>query len=247
MTIYDIIFIVGGRMKSRMEKYYKDEDKLQRTTRNDALYEELYRERQVPRSNVTVIDNINEIDITKIKAMVSGRENYRKVRKYENLVSPIDIKKEDIVEYEFDEIDDNNYDINKILENKRSNRVNRDEEKVRKITNTQYDILKSLTVQKNEEEEMSTDFMTQEKNLKDLMNTIVNGNKIENTDLFANLKEEPSEKENEETFYTSSTKFDDDDFGNDAEKKENNSNVFIIIAVLAVLIAIGVFVYIKFF
>ena len=118
---------------------------------------------------------------------------------------------------------------------------------VRKITNTQYDILKSLTVQKNEEEEMSTDFMTQEKNLKDLMNTIVNGNKIENTDLFANLKEEPSEKENEETFYTSSTKFDDDDFGNDAEKKENNSNVFIIIAVLAVLIAIGVFVYIKFF
>ena len=50
-------------MKSRMEKYYKDEDVMQRTSKNDSLYEELYKEKQIPRSNITVIDNVNESEI----------------------------------------------------------------------------------------------------------------------------------------------------------------------------------------
>ena len=60
-----------------MDKYYKNEEVLQRTAKNDTLYDELYREKQVPRSNVSVIDNVNEIDISKIKTMVDSRENYR--------------------------------------------------------------------------------------------------------------------------------------------------------------------------
>ena len=65
-----------------MDKYYKDEDVMQRTSKNDSLYEELYKQKQVPRSNITVIDNVNEIDITKIKSMVDSRENYKRVRDY---------------------------------------------------------------------------------------------------------------------------------------------------------------------
>ena len=30
-------------MRSRMDRYYKDEEMLQRTSRNDLLYEELYK------------------------------------------------------------------------------------------------------------------------------------------------------------------------------------------------------------
>ena len=73
-------------MRSRMDRYYKDEEMLQRTSRNDLLYEELYKEKQEPTSNITVLDNINEIDISKIKEIVNDRENYRKLRNYEDLV-----------------------------------------------------------------------------------------------------------------------------------------------------------------
>ena len=66
--------MVGDYMRSRMDRYYKDEEMLQRTSRNDLLYEELYKEKQEPTSNITVLDNINEIDISKIKEIVSDRE-----------------------------------------------------------------------------------------------------------------------------------------------------------------------------
>ena len=91
-------------MRSRMDRYIESDEVLERTSKNDALYEELYKEKQTPRSNVTVLDNINEIDISKIKDIVNSREEYRKTRKYENLVSPIDIDsyKKKNIEYQFD-------------------------------------------------------------------------------------------------------------------------------------------------
>ena len=68
-------------MRSRMDRYIESNEVLERTSKNDALYEELYKEKQTPRSNVTVLDNINEIDISKIKDIVNSREEYRKTRK----------------------------------------------------------------------------------------------------------------------------------------------------------------------
>ncbi len=104
-------------MRTRMDKYHNNEELLERTSKNDSLYEQLYREKQTLSSNVTVLDNIDEIDISKIKAMVNNRETRRKERKYENLVNPIDIDsyKRNNINYDFDEIDDKNYDINKII------------------------------------------------------------------------------------------------------------------------------------
>ena len=111
-------------MRTRMDKYHNNEELLERTSKNDSLYEQLYREKQTLSSNVTVLDNIDEIDISKIKAMVNNRETRRKERKYENLVNPIDIDsyKRNNINYDFDEIDDKNYDINQILEKKRRGR-----------------------------------------------------------------------------------------------------------------------------
>lgn len=229
-------------MKSRMDKYYKDEELMQRTSKNDSLYDELYREKRMPKSNVTVIDNINEIDITKIKTMVDSRENYKRVKDYGNIVNPLDNYKDSEIDYNFDEIDYSNYDINEILKNKRSDKVyESDPTKVRSITNKEYDILSSLEIKK--EEELSDDLLNHEKQLKDLFNTVSRTAITEATDLFSNLKEDV---EKEETFYTSTSKFDNDDFAEEINSK-NGSKWFIIIGVIAVLIAISVIVYIKFF
>lgn len=231
-------------MKSRMDKYYRDEELMQRTSKNDSLYDELYRER-MPKSNVTVIDNINEIDITKIKSMVDSRENYKRVRDYESLIKPIENYKNSEIDYNFDEIDYSNYDINEIIKNKRSNKsYETDPNKVRRITNEEYKILSSL---EQKEEELSDDMINHEKQLKDLYNTVSRTAINESTDLFSNLKEDVKE---EETFYTSTSKFESDDFKEDIKddiKDNNGSKVFIVIAVITLLIAIGVIIYIKFF
>ena len=142
-------------MRTRMDKYHNNEELLERTSKNDSLYEQLYREKQTLSSNVTVLDNIDEIDISKIKAMVNNRETRRKERKYENLVNPIDIDsyKRNNINYDFDEIDDKNYDINQILEKKRSGRNYEESPRVRKISDTNYNILKSLDFEAKEDEE----------------------------------------------------------------------------------------------
>lgn len=231
-------------MKSRMDKYYKDEELMQRTSKNDSLYDELYKEKQRPRSNVTVIDNINEIDITKIKSMVDSRETYKRVRDYENIVNGVDTYRNREIDYQFDEIDYSNYDINEILKNKRSDKVyESDPSKVRRISNSDYDIMSSLEVK--EEVKLSDDLLNHEKQLKELFNTVSRTAVTEATDLFSNLKEDV-EKEKEETFYTSTSKFDSNDFGEDIDEK-SCSKIFIIIGVLAILIAIGVVIYLKFF
>lgn len=234
-------------MRSRMDRYIESDEVLERTSKNDALYEELYKEKQTPRSNVTVLDNINEIDISKIKDIVNSREEYRKTRKYENLVSPIDIDsyKKKNIEYQFDEIDNNDYDINQILLKKRSDRVyNKEEPKIRKISETQYDILKSLDIHKDD---IKSDYMTQENNLKDLLNTIVKSKTVnESTDLFANLKEESKEEEIDKSFYTNADTFSDLDFDIE-ESKSSGSKILIIIVLSALIIAIGIFIWFKFF
>ena len=229
-------------MKSRMDKYYKDEDVMQRTSKNDSLYEALYKEKQVPRSNVTVIDNVNEIDINKIRTMVDSREKYKRVRDYEKLVNGVSDYKTSEIKYDFDEVDNSNYDINEIIKNKRSNR-SYDSNKVRRLNNIEYDIMD------RSEEEVSDDMMNHEQQLIDLFNTVSRTAVREETDLFSNLKEDTAVIENteeEKEFYTNTTQFSSDDFGDDL-KENDNGKIFVIIGVIAVLIAIGVVIYLKFF
>lgn len=229
-------------MRSRMDKYYKDEDVMQRTSKNDSLYEALYREKQMPRSNVTVIDNVNEIDISKIKTIVDGRESYKRVRKYEKLTGQNDIYKNESISYEFDEIDDDNYDINEILKNKRSSRIyNSDPSKVRRITSREYDIISSFENRNYENDEL----IDSEKQFKELLNT-----RTQATDLFSNLKEDANKVEeknddDDDVFCTSTSKIENSDFDFEIEEK-NNSLIFIIIGVVAVVIALAVVFYIKF-
>lgn len=225
-------------MKSRMDKYYSENELMQRTSKNDSLYDELYREKQTLSDNMVVLNDADEIDINKIKSMIDSRENYKRAKRFENVVSPTNNNKDEKIDYKFDEIDDSNYDINEIIEKKRS--TNEEENRVRKL-DTKYE---------STMEELSEEFLTHEQQLRDLFDTVTQTN-LAKTDLFSNLREDDSEKTKDETkeeeFYTNTSKLEKEDFDDEFLEKSSNAKVFIIITIILMIIAIGVILYLKVF
>ena len=225
-------------MKSRMDKYYSENELMQRTSKNDSLYDELYREKQTLSDNMVVLNDADEIDINKIKSMIDSRENYKRAKRFENVVSPTTNNKDEKIDYKFDEIDDSNYDINEIIEKKRS--TNEEENRVRKL-DTKYE---------STMEELSEEFLTHEQQLRDLFDTVTQTN-LAKTDLFSNLREDDSEKTKDETkeeeFYTNTSKLEKEDFDDEFLEKSSNAKVFIIITIILMIIAIGVILYLKVF
>lgn len=225
-------------MKSRMDKYYSENELMQRTSKNDSLYDELYREKQTLSDNMVVLNDADEIDINKIKSMIDSRENYKRAKKFEDVVSPTNNNKDEKIDYKFDEIDDSNYDINEIIEKKRS--TNEEENRVRKL-DTKYE---------STMEELSEEFLTHEQQLRDLFDTVTQTN-LAKTDLFSNLREDDSEKTKDETkeeeFYTNTSKLEKEDFDDEFVEKSSNAKVFIIITIILMIIAIGVILYLKVF
>lgn len=225
-------------MKSRMDKYYSENELMQRTSKNDGLYDELYREKQTLSDNMVVLNDADEIDINKIKSMIDSRENYKRAKRFENVVSPTNNNKDEKIDYKFDEIDDSNYDINEIIEKKRS--TNEEENRVRKL-DTKYE---------STMEELSEEFLTHEQQLRDLFDTVTQTN-LAKTDLFSNLREDDSEKTKDETkeeeFYTNTSKLEKEDFDDEFLEKSSNAKVFIIITIILMIIAIGVILYLKVF
>ena len=245
-------------MKSRVEKYSETTDAPKRVEKNFSLYDDLYSQKNEPASNVTVLDNVNEIDINKIKEMINNREDYKKLRKYQDLVED-DLKNTRVdSRYDIDEVDSRNYDINKIIEKKKTNLDGVFEEKrVRKISDTQYDILRDLEVSKQVTENDCEDVehMTQERQLKNLIHTITKEKDDEgetNLDMFSDLKGEddtvnvtaPIKKEDknkDDSFYSSSYSFKKDDFEevDDFIEKEKSGTLFkITIGILIFLIVL---------
>lgn len=225
-------------MKSRMDKYYSENELMQRTSKNDSLYDELYREKQTLSDNMVVLNDADEIDINKIKSMIDSRENYKRAKKFEDVVSPTKNNKDEEIDYKFDEIDDSNYDINEIIEKKRS--TNEEENRVRKL-DTKYE---------STMEELSEEFLTHEQQLRDLFDTVTQTN-LAKTDLFSNLREDDNEKTKDETkeeeFYTNTSKLEKEDFDDEFVEKSSNAKVFIIITTILMIIAIGVILYLKVF
>lgn len=221
-----------------MDKYYSENELMQRTSKNDSLYDELYREKQTLSDNMVVLNDADEIDINKIKSMIDSRENYKRAKKFEDVVSPTNNIKDEEIDYKFDEIDDSNYDINEIIEKKRS--TNEEENRVRKL-DTKYE---------STMEELSEEFLTHEQQLRDLFDTVTQTN-LAKTDLFSNLREDDSEKTKDETkeeeFYTNTSKLEKEDFDDEFVEKSSNAKVFIIITIILMIIAIGVILYLKVF
>ena len=153
-------------MDSRMTKYYEDEN-LENTRyhRNEELYKEISKnelDNYDIKSNATVIgDNKPEIDVEKIKKILDTR--------YNDVPKRRSIRLETTPEIEEEKEPTKEYDINVIIERAREQKEdNYEEERLKKIHNTQFDILKNLDVSKNEDE----DEENLDDNLKKLINTI---------------------------------------------------------------------------
>jgi len=161
-------------MKSRMEKYYnQNEEFVGRTAKNENLYRK--KDYSVYSSNETFIDTNNEIDITKLKNIIQSREDYQRAKSYRNMLNDKKFDYDDI-EVEEDSYEEKNYDINALLQKVKDEKDTLDEkDKMRKLRNTQYDILSNLDI-KSKKTKPANDLEQQKEDLKDLINSITNKN-----------------------------------------------------------------------
>ena len=167
-------------MKSRMEKYYnKNEEFVGRTTKNEKLYNQ--KDYSVYSSNETIIDTNNEIDITKLKNIIQSREDYQRAKSYRNMLNDKKFDYDDI-QVEEDNYEEKNYDINALLKKVKEEKDTIEEkDKIRKLRNTQYDILSNLDIKSKKEKKIDS-IEQQKEDLKDLINSITHNN-INNKEL----------------------------------------------------------------
>ena len=179
-----------------MEKYENVSlDSMSRTQRNQNIYNstdigELSRIKT--NTNVSVIsDAPKEIDIEKIKNYVSNMNNETEEKR--KRVS-LELPKEEEVVVKRKEIKE--YDINTILEKAKDQReTDYEQDRHRKLNNTQIDILKNIKIREEIEEEVDPDLTgpidelnTEEKTIVDLIQDIQkNSTTTKNKDLFSEL------------------------------------------------------------
>lgn len=258
-------------MNSRMNRYFEETEVVSsRCKKNENLYKEINKnelDNYDIKSNATVIgDNKNEIDIENLKKILDTRYNSPKRQSIRVEVEEVKVTEEESTK---------EYDINSIIEKaKEKKEDNYEEERRKKIHNTQYDILKELDVEKKEEKEQVE--KEEVDDLKELINTItlneskgasidsaldvlsdLKGN--ENTEVLEGLKEEidaheesiePTMTETQmiNSFYTSSNALKDTDFEDldDFSKSfESNGVLKIIISVIVIAIIIGIVLLVK--
>ena len=210
-------------MSSRMNRYYEeDNDKIvsSRVSKHEDLYREISKNEidgYEVKSNATILGaNENEIDVEKIKKILDTKYNEVPKRKSIRIEEENNEKKEEEVTKE--------YDINVVLEKAREQKNdNYEEERLKKLRDTQFDILKNLNIEKNNEQKIKDKEELddlEEDNLKNLINTIAFNEKhnkelnktdtsldilsdlkgSDNTEVLKGLKEEvESEIENEKS------------------------------------------------
>ena len=154
-------------MQTRMQKYYEDDGNTPlRQQKNESLYKNINNievDDYKVEANATVIDNdVKSIDVEKIKKILDTK--YNKEPKRRSIIIDEEEKEPDI---NMDETRE--YDINAILEKARSEKeVDYEQERLKKVRDTQFDILSSLNIEEKEEEEPKKD----DNELMDLINTI---------------------------------------------------------------------------
>ncbi len=253
-------------MDSRMNKYYDEELENTRFHKNEELYREINKgelDSFEIKSNTTILgDSEASIDVEKIKKILDTK--YKEIPKRQSirLEESEDVK--ETIE------DTKEYDINVILEKAKEQKPNNyEEERLKKLHDTNFDILKKLNV-KDDETSNQDDSDFENTNLKNLINTIALNEKeskkndaldilsdlkgSDDTEVLEGLKEEVAEKENinndlTNSFYTESNAIskkdleDSDDFSNDIES--NNTFLKVVIGIIVVIFVIGVILLIK--
>ena len=138
-------------MQTRMEKYYEknQENTPLREQRNVELYQNINNYDVLDykaESNATIIDHdAQNIDVEKIKKILDTKYN-KEPKRRSIVIEP------DLDEPHIDLDDTREYDINAILEKARNEKEeNYEQERLKKIRDTQYDILNSLELDNKEE------------------------------------------------------------------------------------------------
>lgn len=221
-------------MPSRMEKYYKSNEIKRRTTKNQDLYKSIYEEAEYSNvEGISVIEKNEKIDLDKIYELIKGAKKEEKPKEEYTKKQYI----EPIIEEE-----EKNYDILDVLDKAKTERTDKE-------LNTQYDILKGISLNDNYK---APDVDDDE--LKNMIEAISNNSKTDCTsDLLDDLKtihDNSLKEEIEETnsniknidksFYTSSLSFTDDDFEQIKDSiKKNNYLTKILLFILCVIIVTG--------
>lgn len=157
-------------MKTRMEKYYSEQEpSLSRARKNADLYKEVNTSELEDfdlNSNVSILgDNTPNIDLEKIQEILDKKYREEPKRKTNINIEPLPIETLDLDETR-------EYDINAILDKAReSKEVDYEVDRLKKLRNTQYDILNNLDLEK-EKEVIDNDITTEQAKLMDLINTI---------------------------------------------------------------------------
>lgn len=184
-------------MKSRMEKYYDSNDEfVGRATKNEQLYRK--KDYSIYSSNETIIDTNNEIDITKLKDIIQSREDYQRAKSYRNMLSDKKFDYSD-VPYEVDNYEEKSYDINAILKKVKDEKDSIDEENnIRKLRNTQYDILSNLNIKSKKQEEAVTkvDLETQKAELQGLIDKVTKKHNLQEQEANFDLQSSDIDNEN---------------------------------------------------
>ena len=172
-------------MASRMERYYNSTNSgMERSRKNKDLYKRVHNESRSEIDSLKSVSRANEIDLSKLKSIVSDREAYKKERKLRQTIDKsslnIDIpsKKDDTESYDIMDVEPSklevekeveepkNYDLSDVL-NKALDDYNESDSKNRNLKNLEYTDLNNLNLHKKE-------YKNSELELKDMIKSIHN-------------------------------------------------------------------------
>ena len=121
-----LMIIRGDNMTSRMDRYQDTKEKPRVTSRrekNQNLYQDFYNKTRF--TEVKELDERPVIDLSQLEMKKQTRENYHKLKEFEDLIVREPQKKKDDLSVFFQEDENKVYDINSILlEAKKKSRRN---------------------------------------------------------------------------------------------------------------------------
>lgn len=208
-------------MISRMDKYSKNSTNLSRSEKNKSLYDDVYTNTNY--SNMVVIDDSNEIDISKIKEIIDGEK--RKSRSTRELKNDSNIYGD--IPNLINDYPKKSYDINEVLKEAKSKRdIIEEASEKRKIQNYNFKTSEELENELAKTRKVYENLIKEEKELLNIMNTLTNVSEEDIAlDMFSDLK--PSEN----TIVTNKVDKSDDTITvkqvkNDEDTREYSTNTF---------------------
>lgn len=171
-------------MISRVNKYSKNGN-LSRSERNKELYDEVFQDTNY--NNMVVIDDSNEIDISKIKELIDNEK--KKTRSSREINSSIDIYGK-LPEVNEEDTPKRVYDINEVLKEAKSKRgIIEEASEKRKIQNYNFRTTEEIENELAKTRKVYENLIKEEKELLNIMNTLTNVDASDIAlDIFSDLK-----------------------------------------------------------